>query len=117
MKKTKELHEMLYDLRTAKGLKQIHIANLLGIRQQTYSTYEKGTSEVPSRFLVQLAQYYNVHTDYILGNTSAQSNTMELNLPFTPEYTVGEFLAICMSLDKKCKHELYDYAKYLSQKS
>ncbi len=117
MKKTKDLHETLYELRTAKGLNQTYIADILGIRQQTYSTYEKGTCDIPTRHLIRLAQFYHVRADYILGNTAEGDSALELNIPLTPEYTIGEFLAVCMSLNEKDRHTLYDMAIFLNQKS
>ena len=113
----KSIHEILYELRINKGLNQTDIANILGIRQQTYSTYEKGGSDIPTRHLVTLANFYNVHADYILGNTADWDNSVELNVPFTPEYTLGEFLALCMSLKEKDRNTIYDFAMFLNRRS
>ena len=117
MKKRKDTSEILHELRLSKGLNQTNVARLLGIRQQTYSTYEKGICELPTRHLLKLSQYYNVHTDYILGNTSKWDNPYQLNAPFTPEYTIGEFLALCMALKDQDKVSIYDMAVFLSKKS
>ena len=37
----------LFDLREYKDLSQIKLANYLGITQQTYSLWEKGTKIIP----------------------------------------------------------------------
>ncbi|MBQ7960997.1 MAG: helix-turn-helix transcriptional regulator [Clostridia bacterium] len=60
----------LKDLRDDKDLKQKEVAALLGIDQRVYSNYETGKREIPTRFVVQLAQFYGVTTDYILGLTN-----------------------------------------------
>lgn len=46
---------------------QKEIAALLGIDQRVYSTYETGKREIPSRYLIVLADYYHTSVDYLLG--------------------------------------------------
>ena len=60
----------LRDLREDKDLVQKEVAALLGIDQRVYSTYETGKREIPTRFVVLLADFYNTSTDYILGRTN-----------------------------------------------
>ncbi len=60
----------LKDLREDKDLVQKEVAALLGIDQRVYSTYETGKREIPTRFVVILAKYYNTSADYILGLTN-----------------------------------------------
>ena len=57
------------DLREDSDKRQKDIASYLKITQQQYSLYEKGTRTIPVEFLIDLAKYYNVTTDYILGLT------------------------------------------------
>lgn len=37
--------------------------------QTGYSKYETGECDIPTRILIQLARYYNVSIDYLLGET------------------------------------------------
>ncbi|MCL2695411.1 MAG: helix-turn-helix transcriptional regulator [Clostridiales bacterium] len=60
----------LRDLREDRELKQKEVAYILGIDQRVYSTYETGRREIPTRFVVKLAGFYNTSTDYILGRTN-----------------------------------------------
>ena len=60
----------LKDLRGDKDLMQKEVASILGIDQRVYSNYETGKREIPTRFVVILADYYNTSTDYILGRTN-----------------------------------------------
>lgn len=60
----------LKDLREDKDLMQNEVASVLGIDQRVYSNYETGKREIPTRFVVILADYYNTTTDYILGRTN-----------------------------------------------
>ncbi len=58
--RVKELRE-----KAERGQKEI--AEMLQISQQQYSLYETGTRELKLCHLVELAKYYGVTTDYILG--------------------------------------------------
>lgn len=59
----------LRDLREDHDLKQTDIAEMLNIQQTVYSRYERGFQNLPLDFLVILADYYDVSTDYILERT------------------------------------------------
>ena len=59
----------LRDLREDNDLKQVDIAEYLGIAQTVYSRYERGFQTIPVEHLLKLADYYNVSTDYLLGRT------------------------------------------------
>lgn len=56
----------LKTLRKENGVSQKELAEYLNIKQNTYSQYETGKRELPIDFLIKLAKYYNVSTDYIL---------------------------------------------------
>lgn len=60
----------LRDLREDHDLVQKEVAALLGIDQRVYSIYETGKREIPTRFVVLLADLYHTSTDYILGRTN-----------------------------------------------
>jgi len=61
------------DLREDRDLKQKDVAAILGIHQTTYSEYELGKINVPIPALHQLADYYRVSVDYLLGRTSEKT--------------------------------------------
>ncbi len=60
----------LRDLREDRDLVQKEVAGYLGIDQRVYSNYETGKREIPTRFVVALADFYKTSTDYILGRTN-----------------------------------------------
>ena len=60
----------LKDLREDNDLMQKEVAAILGIDQRVYSNYETGKREIPTRFLIKLADFYNTSGDYILGRTN-----------------------------------------------
>ena len=61
--------EMLRALRQATNLTQSELANLIGIKPVTYSTYENGTREAPAEIVVRLSLLYGIPTDVILQQT------------------------------------------------
>ena len=58
--------ESLRELRVCAGLTQSELAEKLGIKAGTYSTYENGTREAPAEIIVRLSILYGVSTDIIL---------------------------------------------------
>ena len=63
-------YSRLKDLREDRDLVQKEVAAVLGIDQRVYSNYETGKREIPTRYVVKLAKFYNTSTDYILGLTN-----------------------------------------------
>ncbi|MBO5925122.1 MAG: helix-turn-helix transcriptional regulator [Clostridia bacterium] len=57
----------LKELRKEKGLTQQQIADMLNVRQQSYTRYELNTSEPSYDMLVRIATIFEVSTDYLLG--------------------------------------------------
>lgn len=57
------------DLREDKDLKQREVAELLLCDQSLYSKYERGERELPLHLAVQLAEFYGVSVDYLVGLT------------------------------------------------
>lgn len=56
-------------LRKNKGLKQQEIAELLGVKRNTYSDWENGKTEPKLENVVKIAQIFNTTTDELLGQT------------------------------------------------
>lgn len=63
-------------LREAKGITPSHIANLLGISRQGYLKYETGHTKHP-RKIEELAKYFHVSVDYLLGYTDVTPKCIE----------------------------------------
>lgn len=66
------LFPRLRDLREDKDLKQENIATLLNITQQQYQLYESGKRTIKPELLIQLAKFYDVSLDYIVGLTNSK---------------------------------------------
>ena len=64
--------ERIRNLRIDSGYTQQHIAELLNIKQNTYSQYELGVLNYPIEALLKLADFYGVSVDYLLGRTNVK---------------------------------------------
>lgn len=67
--------QRIRDMREDADLTQEQVARILGIAQTVYSRYERGAQTIPLSLLIQLADYYHVSLDYLVGRTS----NMEMN--------------------------------------
>ena len=61
------MYKNIKTLRNLKNLNQKQIAEILNVSQTTYSRYENGKLDIPSKSLIKLAKFYNVSVDYLLG--------------------------------------------------
>ena len=59
----------LRDMREDNDMKQVDVADYLGIAQTVYSRYERGFQTIPVEHLIKLAELYRVSVDYLLGRT------------------------------------------------
>lgn len=55
------------DLRKEKRLSQTELGKLIHVSQQTVTAWENNKAEPTSSAVVQLAEVFNVSTDYLLG--------------------------------------------------
>lgn len=62
-----KMYRRLRDLREDNDLTQQALAEILNVEQTTYSKYERGVRDIPTEVLIQLADFYNTTTDYLLG--------------------------------------------------
>ena len=60
--------ERLRSLRERRGLSQGEAAKQMGIVRTTYSNYEAGNREPDNETLKKIATFFEVSTDYLLGN-------------------------------------------------
>ena len=101
----------IYDLREAHDLFQREIAKILHVSQQTYSVWESGKVIIPLKHLHDLANYYQVSIDYILGLSNDKSKV--LGLPLNKNI-IGKNLK---DFRKKYNLTLRDLAKVLNTTS
>ena len=61
------MYDRIRALREDADLKQKNLAEVLNIRQPTYSDYVRGNLNVPAPALIALARFSHTSVDYILG--------------------------------------------------
>ena len=57
------------ELREDHDLIQKEVGAILNLKQPHYARYETGKRDFPAEYIVKLAEYYNVSTDYIFNLT------------------------------------------------
>ena len=65
--------QRLADLRQDHDKTQQQIADILHCQREVYRRYEKGIREIPVRYAIALAKYYDVSLDYLLGETDEKA--------------------------------------------
>lgn len=91
-------------LRKERHISQKAAAADLGVAQALLSHYEKGKREPGLDFLVRVADYYNVSTDYLLGRSAVSSGSIitENDIPDTEAPTKAQSgTNISVTLSKK----------------
>ena len=63
------------ELREARGLTQLAVAEELVCDQSLYSKYERGIRSLPLETAVHLAEYYGVSLDYLAGRAEEPAET------------------------------------------
>ncbi len=63
----------LRQLRMEKGITQTTLAGLLGISKSAISTYENGLRMPSEDTLIDIARYFKVSVDYLLGISSIRN--------------------------------------------
>lgn len=70
------------ELRKDVNLSPRAIAESIGIHRTTYIRYERGIYDLPLNVLYDLATYYNLSSDYILGLINTPT-PLKSNIPST----------------------------------
>lgn len=109
----KELRELIRDLRDDHDLKQKVVAAHLGLSQQTYSNYENGRREIPVWVVVELAKYYKVSTDYLLGTTNSYLGNTNLKNHYLANITMYDIMYDIQTLNRDFRRDLLRYIQYL----
>ena len=72
-----EFSERLKSLRKQAGFTQVDVASKLGISQQAYASWERGSKKPTQDNLVKIAQILNVSVDYLVGNSEEKSDELD----------------------------------------
>ena len=98
--------ERLLDLRKDAGMTQDELAAALNINKHSISSYERDRSEPPDAIKIQIAKFFGVSIDYLLGLTNDPN-------PYDGTRSV---LCLPSKFPDHAKQSLQDYADFLTQK-
>ena len=91
--------ERLRKLRKAKGLRQEELSEIIGVQKSTVSLYEKDKNNPSDKVKIEIARYFNVSLDYLLG---------VIDEP-VPCYNPKSFIKLPDDISEKKKSLLSDY--------
>lgn len=105
--------QRLTDLREEKGIRQKELAALINVSPSTVSNYENDVHYPDVAILCQLADYFNVSTDYLLARTDYRHNPNTLTRRLSKTYTIAEFINTTLELSQKDISNLVEYMDLL----
>ncbi|MBQ7031865.1 MAG: helix-turn-helix domain-containing protein [Bacilli bacterium] len=115
--------EHLRNIREERNLRQIDIANILGINRSTYTSYEIERDTIPINHLNNLCNYFDISIDYAMGLSSKKKyDNSKININ---KNLLKERLKNCRKENKLTQKEIakilntsrstwtgYEYGKY-----
>lgn len=73
-------------LREEKKLLQIDIGKTLGVTSNAIGYYENEKRDIPTEYVIKLAEYFNVTTDYLLGKSDIRNPEDKIKQEFEFAY-------------------------------
>ena len=98
------LVDRIKTLRESAGLTQAEVARQLGMSRSGVNAWEMGLYVPSTQYIVELAKYFNVSTDYLLGKSTVR-NLSNLNS--------DNQLFDISGLDEENIKEVQNYIKYI----
>ena len=93
--------ELLAELRCDRKMTQIELAKALFVSPGTISNYEKGVHYPDIEKLMDIADFFHVSIDYLLGRSSYVFLDDVLNKQLSTSATVGQLVGDICQLDSK----------------
>lgn len=102
----------LKELRESRKISQAELAKDFGVAQNTISQWENESRSLDKSTILKLANYFNVSTDYLLGNVE----TID-----TPDIRFNDFRFALLhgenDLTSEQKEDLLDYYEFIKSKN
>ncbi|EAD7292715.1 XRE family transcriptional regulator [Listeria monocytogenes] len=70
------ISKRISELRNKKGISQLQLAKDLNVSTSTVSMWETNKRAIKNERIIQLADYFNVTTDYLLGRVEFDNNDL-----------------------------------------
>jgi transcriptional regulator with XRE-family HTH domain len=96
--------ERLRKLRKEKGINQEELADVIGVNKATVSLYEIGKNDPSDKLKIEIAKYFNISLDYLIG---------VIDEP-VPYYHHNVFIKLPDDMSDDEKYLLSEYLDYLA---
>lgn len=107
------------DLRKERNITQSDLAKILNVTQDSISLWEKNKRVPDTQYIIQLADYFEVSVDYLLGRSDDFGNvtvtTASSSAVLTPDEQ--ELLELYKKLPKTRQKTVLDTIRYMSESS
>ena len=105
--------EILASLREERGIYQKELAAILKVSVGTISNYENNIHFPDQEALIQLADYFGVSTDYLLGRTPYRYPLETLHEECAPDVTISDLVETIRHFNAQNIASLLDYLDLL----
>lgn len=110
----------LLELREEKKLTQDDVAKAINTSRTNIGRWEKGLNEPSSSLIVQLADFFQCSTDYLLGRSDDFGNVI-INVPKSKTAELSpdgqELMSIFDSLAPEYQAQILEYARYFAERT
>ena len=103
-------------LRNEKDIKQDVLAKLLGLEVAGISKLETGRVPLKDEYIVKLAEYFNVSTDYLLGKTDIRNPGKQID-DILNEAMIGMSKEDYEALSETQKKQIRDFALFVKNQN
>lgn len=107
------------DLRKERNITQSDLAKILNVTQDSISLWEKNKRVPDTQYIIQLADYFEVSVDYLLGRSDDFGNvtvtTASSSAVLTPDEQ--ELLELYKKLPKTRQKTVLDTIRFMSESS
>lgn len=109
----------LIELREERNLTQTDVANALQTSRTNIGRWEKGINEPAASYLIKLAEYFEVSTDYLLG-LEDDIGIKKYSTPAKKDVELSrdgkELLDIFNALEPMYQAQILEYARYTADR-
>lgn len=109
--------QIIAKLRREKNLGQKELAACLNLSVSTISNYENDVHSPDLDMLCQLADFFGVTADYLLGRTECRYDLGKLQEPVTQDHTLADLADTVLSIDARHRSSVMLYALFLKEKT
>ena len=85
------LKDRLKSERNKKKISQRQLGDYIGVSQQTIGSWETGRTQPDQESLKQLAQFFNVSLDYLMGESNIRNTSTKIDTAIQDDAELADF--------------------------